>query len=43
MGNWLCRRVLMAMFVVGGGIEGMSVVNVESEVADTPLGFLPLD
>jgi hypothetical protein len=39
-GNWLCRRVRIAMFVgPGGGIEGVS----EPDAVDAPLGFRAVD
>lgn len=43
MGNWLCLRVLMAMFVAGGGMDDVSAVTVEPDAVDAPLGFLLLD
>ena len=42
-GNWLCRRVRMAMFVAGGGIDDASEVVVLPDAVDAPLGFLAVD
>jgi hypothetical protein len=36
-GNWLWRRVRMAMFVAGGGMDGAS------EAGGAPVGFLAVD
>jgi hypothetical protein len=41
--NWLCRRVRMAMFVAGGGIDDASDAAVLVEAVDAPLGFLVVD
>lgn len=42
-GNWLCRRVRMAMLVAGGGIEAASEATVDAEAVEAPLGFLLVD
>lgn len=41
-GNWLCRRVRMAMFVAGGGIDAASLVVLPG-ATEAPLGFLAVD
>lgn len=42
-GNWLWRRVRMAMFVAGGGMEEVSEAVVLPDAVDAPLGFLAVD
>jgi len=37
-GNWLCRRVRIAMFEGGGGMEGASAAKVLLEDVEAPLG-----
>jgi len=42
-GNWLCRRVRMAMFEAGGGMDDASEATVLLDAVDAPLGFLAVD
>jgi hypothetical protein len=43
VGNWLCRRDRMAMFVAGGGMDEASEVTVLADAVEAPLGFRAVD
>lgn len=42
-GNWLCRRVRMAMLAAGGGIDAASEVTVLPDTVEAPLGIRVVD